>query len=101
MQRRDLLKMAGTGMAMAAAPLSASAIPLGPGQLSGRESPSDSPAPPLDAGFNVRAYGAKGDGVAADSPAINRAIEAAAAAGGGTVIFPLGKLPELFDPLEE
>ena len=40
--------------------------------------------------FNVRAFGARGDGQALDSPAINRAIDAAAAAGGGTVLFPAG-----------
>jgi len=42
------------------------------------------------ADFDVRAHGAKGDGTALDSPAINRAIEAASAAGGGTVRFPAG-----------
>jgi len=40
--------------------------------------------------FDVKGYGAKGDGKALDSPAINKAIEAAAAAGGGTVYFPAG-----------
>jgi len=40
--------------------------------------------------FNVRTFGAKGDGAALDSPAINAAIEAAAKAGGGTVYFPSG-----------
>lgn len=40
--------------------------------------------------FDVRKFGAKGDGKALDTPAINRAIEAAAAAGGGTVFFPSG-----------
>lgn len=40
--------------------------------------------------YNVQAYGATGDGVTIDSPAINAAIEAAAAAGGGTVYFPAG-----------
>ena len=35
-------------------------------------------------------FGATGDGKTVDSPAINKAIEAAAAAGGGTVIFPAG-----------
>ncbi|PYS94329.1 MAG: exo-poly-alpha-D-galacturonosidase [Acidobacteria bacterium] len=40
--------------------------------------------------YNVRAFGAKGNGKALDTPAVNRAIEAAAAAGGGTVRFPAG-----------
>lgn len=40
--------------------------------------------------FNISDFGAKGDGVALDSPAINRAIDAAAASGGGTVYFPAG-----------
>ena len=40
--------------------------------------------------FDVRTYGAKGDGVAIDSPAINAAIDAASAAGGGTVVLPAG-----------
>ena len=38
----------------------------------------------------MRLYGAKGNGTAIDSPAINAAIQAAAAAGGGTVRFPAG-----------
>jgi polygalacturonase len=40
--------------------------------------------------YNVRAFGAKGDGTSLDSPAINQAITAAAAAGGGTVELPAG-----------
>ncbi len=39
---------------------------------------------------DVTAYGAKGDGSTLDSPAINRAIEAAAKAQGGTVYLPAG-----------
>jgi polygalacturonase len=38
----------------------------------------------------VTAFGAKGDAHTLDSPSINRAIESAAAAGGGTVSFPAG-----------
>ena len=40
--------------------------------------------------FDVREYGAKGDGKTLDSPAINAAIEACAAKGGGTVTLPAG-----------
>src|SRR5947209_2190566 len=40
--------------------------------------------------FDVRQYGAAGDGKTVDTPAVNRAIEAAAAAGGGVVLFPAG-----------
>ena len=48
------------------------------------------PAQVHGAVFDVKSYGAKGDAKALDSPAINQAIEAAAAAGGGTVHFPAG-----------
>jgi polygalacturonase len=40
--------------------------------------------------FNVRTFGAVGDGKALDTEAINKAIGATAAAGGGTVLFPAG-----------
>ncbi|MHC4750639.1 MAG: glycosyl hydrolase family 28 protein [Planctomycetota bacterium] len=40
--------------------------------------------------FNVRHYGAAGDGSANDAPAINNAIDACNAAGGGTVFVPSG-----------
>ncbi len=38
--------------------------------------------------MDVRGYGAAGDGVALDTPAIQRAINACAAESGGRVIFP-------------
>jgi polygalacturonase len=40
--------------------------------------------------YNVKFYGAKGNGTAVESNAINKAIEAASKAGGGTVYFPAG-----------
>jgi len=40
--------------------------------------------------YNVKSYGAMGDGVTNDAAAITSAISAAAAAGGGTVFFPPG-----------
>lgn len=40
--------------------------------------------------FDVKTFGAKGDGKTLDRDSINRAIEAASAAGGGTVMFPAG-----------
>ena len=50
-----------------------------------------SPAPgSAEAIYDVRRFGATGDGKTVDSPAINKAIEAIAAAGGGTLVFPAG-----------
>jgi polygalacturonase len=40
--------------------------------------------------FDVRAFGAVGDGKTVDTGAVNRAIEAVAAGGGGTLVFPAG-----------
>jgi polygalacturonase len=40
--------------------------------------------------FNVRAFGATGDGKTVETLAINRAIDAVAAAGGGVLVFPAG-----------
>lgn len=41
--------------------------------------------------FDVREFGAKGDGRTIDSGAFNAAIAAAARAGGGTVLIPAGR----------
>src|ERR1017187_5950482 len=40
--------------------------------------------------YDVRVFGATGDGRTIDTPAINRAIDAAATGGGGTVYFRAG-----------
>ena len=40
--------------------------------------------------YNVRNFGAKGDGKALDTDAVNKTIDAAAAKGGGTVYLPAG-----------
>jgi Pectate lyase superfamily protein len=51
---------------------------------------SSQDAASLDSG-NVRTFGAKGDGVSDDAPAIQRALDAAHAAGGGTAYLPPGR----------
>ena len=48
------------------------------------------PANAAPAEFNVRAFHAAGDGVALDTPALQGALDACAAAGGGRVVLPPG-----------
>ena len=78
--RRDLLRLSSMGLAASVV----SAIPA----VGATKKAAAPPLSPVQ--FDVRTFGATGDGKAVDSPAINKAIEAAAAAGGGTVIFPAG-----------
>jgi polygalacturonase len=78
--RRDLLRIGSYGAAAAAIPaLSIAAV--------AKETTTASGVMGI---FDVRKYGAAGDGKTLDTPAVNRAIEAAAAAGGGLVLFPPG-----------
>jgi polygalacturonase len=52
---------------------------------------ADKPATPIVQNvFDVKTFGATGDGKTLDTTAINKAIAAASAAGGGTVYFPAG-----------
>ena len=51
---------------------------------------AQSPVPPAGVWFNVKSYGATGQGKVNDAAAINKAITAASEAGGGTVFFPAG-----------
>ncbi len=75
--RRDFIR--GTGLGISSVAIGANARP------SMAETSSASAAE-----FDVRTFGAKGDGKAFDTAGINRAIYAAAAAGGATVVFPAG-----------
>ena len=75
MQRRDLLKLSSFALVSIAA---------------GRSPFAQAIKPAVVAQFNVRIFGATGDGKTVDTPAINQAIEAVAAAGGGTLFFPAG-----------
>jgi polygalacturonase len=77
--RRDFLRIATAGLA-------GSALASHPAAA---QAPSTQ-APPTIGAYNVRSFAATGDGKTIDSPAINKAIEAAAAGGGGTVFFPAG-----------
>jgi polygalacturonase len=77
--RRDLLKFS----PLAAAGL----VPLFAAGQERVGSPLSGLSPML---LDVRSFGATGTGRTLDTPAVNAAIEAAAAAGGGTVMFPAG-----------
>jgi polygalacturonase len=74
-RRRLVLAGAGGIGAMAAGAANAGPLP---------------PAGPNEARVDVRHFGAKGDGAAIDTPAINAAIDHAASRGGGVVHFPAG-----------
>lgn len=77
--RREFLKMAGLGIVGGSGCLTNTTAAMA------QRKPSEKPL-----FFDVRSFGATGDGKTVDSMAINAAIEAAAAAGGGTVVFPAG-----------
>ena len=80
-ERRDFLKLTGAGIAGSALGAATTVQPA-----VARSKTDSASRGTLD----VRAFGATGDGKTLDTPAINKAIDAAAAAGGGVVRFPAG-----------
>ncbi len=80
--RRDFLRAGSLGAAAAAFPAAGFAA-------SAQAGVATMAAPPMGI-FDVRAYGATGDGKTLDTAAVRRAIDAAAGAGGGVVVFPAG-----------
>lgn len=77
LRRRELLKFSPLAIAAGASIICRTAL-------------AEVPAVPTERSFSVRTYGATGDGKSVDSHAINQAVEAVAASGGGTLVFPPG-----------
>jgi len=82
--RRKFLKLAGAGA------LAVPAVMGGTGAYGQQGSTNGQTSDHGSGMFDVKAFGAKGDGTTIDTPAINRAIEAASASG-GTVRFAAGQ----------
>jgi polygalacturonase len=76
--RRDFLWLAGAGVSGAALPVRAD------------QGAAHAPGTSSAGTFDVKTFGATGGGKTLDTAAINKAIDAAHAAGGGTVLFPAG-----------
>src|SRR5664279_4740536 len=77
--RRNFLRLAGLGAAGAAV-----AVETDQGVAHA------APGSPAAGSFDIRSFGPTGDGKTIDTAAIQKSIDAAVAAGGGTVSFPAG-----------
>ncbi|MGA7155925.1 MAG: glycoside hydrolase family 28 protein [Acidobacteriaceae bacterium] len=75
MDRRDVLKVSPLVVAAAVGYVAKAEVPVGSS---------------AKVFYDVRDYGATGDGKTVDTPAINKAIAAVNAADGGTLVFPAG-----------
>jgi hypothetical protein len=75
--RRDLPRLSPLAMMAAATTI-------------GRVALAEAPVSAAGVTFNVRTFGGTGDGKTVDTLAINRAIDAIAAVGGGMLVFPAG-----------
>jgi polygalacturonase len=75
MKRRDVLKLSPLALASTVGCVARAEVPR---------------LAEVKAWFDVRQFGATGDGKTVDTPAINKAIAAVSAAGGGTLVFPAG-----------
>ena len=86
--RREFLKLATAGVAGV---VTGSAAIASAGAAAEQTSGKRPVTGQGDGLLSVKAFGAMGDGAAIDTPAVNRAIDAAAEKGGGTVLFPAGE----------
>ena len=78
LHRRDFFRLGAPGLAVAASGFTS--LPASAQEGAGASTGY----------FDVRKYGATGDGKTLDTGSVNAAIDAAAAAGGGVVVFPAG-----------
>lgn len=81
LDRRDLLKLS---------PLALASTAVGHRAFAEGRAPDVAAVAAAGAFYNVRDFGATGDGKTVDTPAINAAIEHIASKGGGTLVFPAG-----------
>ena len=88
MKTTKLLRLVSAALLALSACLTLTVGPVVVSRAQRRQTPARAAAPSVV--YSVRTFGARGDGRTVDTPAVNRAIDVAHAAGGGTVHFPAG-----------